>query len=151
HTFGRGKVDPRASLAEVLRALQVPPDAAFTPSAPDRQVLFVHRKLADGDLYFVDIRAGQAVTVDAAFRVQGKAPELWHPDTGRIEPAGYRIGDGRTHVPLRLDPFETVFVVFRTPARSASRSLPSVSESPLAVLEGPWEVHFQPDRGAPPS
>src|SRR5205823_14770974 len=94
HAFGRGKVYPRASLAEVLTSLQAPPDAVFTPSAPDRQVLFVHRRLADGDLYFVNSRAGQAVTVDATFRVQGKAPELWHPDTGRIEPAGYRIADG---------------------------------------------------------
>lgn len=147
--LGRGKVYPRASLGEVLESLHAPPDFTFSRPNPETRLLFVHRKLADGDLYFVDSRANQAVAVDATFRVEGKAPELWHPDTGKTEPAAYRIADGRTTVPLRLEPYGTAFVVFRAPASSASRMLPDVSESVVATVEGPWDVSFQPGRGAP--
>jgi acetyl esterase/lipase len=52
--------------------------------------------------------------------VQGKAAELWYPETGTTEPASYRIANGRTTVPLRLDANEAVFVVFRKPATTPS-------------------------------
>jgi hypothetical protein len=87
--------------------------------------------------------------VDASFRIDGKAPELWHADTGMMEPATYRIANGSTTVPLHLDPYETVFVVFRKPATSPSLALPVKSESVVATVEGPWEVSFEPNRGAP--
>ena len=63
----------------------------------DAQPAFVHRKLADGDLYFLDNRNDRDETVDANFRIAGRAPELWHAETGKTEPASYRIADGRTH------------------------------------------------------
>jgi hypothetical protein len=111
--------------------------------------LFVHRKLADADLYWVDNRNARVESVDATFRIGGKAPELWHADTGVIEPASYRIADGRTSVPLRLNPYEAVFLVFRKPAAAPSRALPERVETRLATLEGSWDVAFQPERGAP--
>lgn len=47
-------------------------------------------------------------------------PELWHPDTGKIELASvYRQADGRTTVLLRLDSAGSVFVVFRKSTDSA--------------------------------
>ena len=45
-------------------------------------------------------------TLDATFRVEGKAAELWHADTGATRPASYRIAGGRTIVPLHLEPNE---------------------------------------------
>jgi len=53
-------------------------------------------------------------------------------------------------VPLHLDPWETVFVVFRHPAKAIGRTLPAVVEKTVATIEGPWQLNFQPDRGAPP-
>jgi hypothetical protein len=75
--------------------------------------------------------------------------ELWHPDTGVIEQTSFRIVDDRISVPLTLEPWETVFVVFRKPARSSSRSLPKISERSLFTVDGPWSVRFQENRGAP--
>jgi hypothetical protein len=54
-------------------------------------------------------------------------------------------------VPLHLEPWGTVFVVFRTPARTSARTLPSVTETTLATVDGPWKVGFQEGRGAPAS
>ena len=67
----------------------------------------------DTDIYFVANRTDRAQDIQARFRVEGKEAELWHPDTGAIEPASYAIADDRTTVPLHLDQRESVFVVFR--------------------------------------
>src|SRR5207247_11055879 len=65
-------------------------------------------------------------------------------------PACDKIVNGRTTVPLHLDPWETVFVVFRHPAKAPARTLPVVVEKSIATIAGPWQLSFQPDRGAPP-
>jgi hypothetical protein len=148
-TYGKGKVYAGQTLAQALPALEVGPDFAFTKPQADTNLLFVHRKLADGEVYWVDSRNNRAETVDATFRVTGKAPELWHANTGKIEPASYRIANGHTTVPLRLDPYDAVFVVFRKAAAAPSRTLPAPVETAIAAVEGPWDVSFQPNRGAP--
>src|SRR5271154_7063873 len=85
----------------------------YTKLQPDIELLFVHRKLTDGDVYFVDNRRDRTETLNATFRVQGKEAELWHADTGVIEPGSFEISAGKTTVPLQLEPWGTVFVVFR--------------------------------------
>jgi hypothetical protein len=109
----------------------------------------VHRRLADGEVYWVNNRQKRAETLETSFRVTGKAPEFWHADTGVVEPAGYRVVNGRTVVPLKMDPNDAFFVVFRKPAAAPSRALPQVVETPVATVEGGWDVSFQEDRGAP--
>jgi hypothetical protein len=148
---GKGTVYAGQTPGEVFTALHVKPDFDYTRPETDTRLLFVHRKLADGDLYFVDNRSDRSEQVDATFRVAGKAPELWHADTGKTEPASFKIADGRTTVTLKLVPWGAVFVVFRKPASETSRTLPARTETLLATLDGPWKVSFQPGRGAPPS
>jgi len=151
HTVGKGKVYAGQNAAAALKAMNVVPDFDHTKPEIDTRLLFVHRKLADGDVYFIDNRNDRDETVDAMFRVTGKAPELWHPDTGNSEPASYNVADGRTTVPLHLEPWGTVFVVFRKATKSTSLSLPKVVETEVATVEGTWNVAFQPGRGAPAS
>jgi hypothetical protein len=78
-------------------------------------------------------------------------PEIWHAETGKSEPASYTIADGRTAVPLHLEPWGTAFVVFRRPTKEASHQLPHKTETNIAEVSGPWTVAFQKDRGAPAS
>jgi hypothetical protein len=111
----------------------------------------VHRKAGDTDIYFVDNRNDRDETVDASFRVTGKTPELWYAETGQAQPTSYKIADGRTTVPLNLEPWGTVFVVFRKPSKSTSLTLPTLAKTQLAVVDGSWNVSFQPGRGAPTS
>jgi hypothetical protein len=150
-TVGKGKVYAGANAALALKALDATPDFDHSMPESDTRIAFVHRKLADGDIYFLDNRSDRDETVDATFRVTGKAPELWHAETGKSEPASYVIADGRTKVPLHLEALGTVFVVFRHAAKAATRTLPNVVETNLAAVEGPWPVSFQPNRGAPTS
>jgi hypothetical protein len=151
HKVGKGKVYAGQNAEAALKATNVAADFDHTKPESDTRLLFVHRKLADGDLYFVDNRNDRDETVDATFRVTGKAPELWHAETGKSEPVSYSIADGRTTVPLHLEPWGTVFVVFRKVTKATSCTLPKVVETQLATVEGSWNVSFQPGRGAPAS
>jgi hypothetical protein len=151
HRVGKGSVYAGAGLAGVFDALQVKPDFDHTKPQKDTRLLFVHRRLADGDLYFVVNRNDRDETLEATFRVSGREPELWHAETGAAEPTSFRTSGGLTTIPLHLEPWGSVFVVFRKPTSEASRTLPEARETPLAALDGPWEVAFQPGLGAPPS
>ena len=52
-------------------------------------------------------------------------------------------------MPLHLEPWGTVFVVFRKPAAAPTRMLPKAAEAAVAGVDGSWEVSFQANRGAP--
>jgi hypothetical protein len=149
HVTGNGRVIGDGTLRDVLARLNVPPDFEHTKPAGDTALLAVHRALADGDLYFVNNRNDRDEDVDVTFRVTGKQAELWHPDSGNREPASFHIANGRTTVPLHLEPWGSVFVVFRKAATTTERTVPPPVETPLATVGGSWNVRFQPDRGAP--
>ncbi|MBZ5665476.1 MAG: glycoside hydrolase [Acidobacteriia bacterium] len=151
HSVGKGKVYPGQNADAALKALNVFPDFDYTSPAGETRIPFVHRKLADGDIYFLDNRSDREETVDATFRVTGKEPELWYAETGKSEPTSYQLSNGRTTVPLHFEPWGTVFVVFRKAATVTSRTLPKTVETQLATVDGSWNVHFQAGRGAPAS
>ena len=114
---------------------------------------YTHRRDGETDIYFVS-GTGKA---DCLFRISGKQPELWDPVSGKIdtEVGGRTSEDGRTCVTLDLPEHGSVFVVFRgehaqRSTLNAQRSTPSSNQkSEIINLPGPWEVAFQPGRGAP--
>jgi hypothetical protein len=146
---GKGRVLEKETVAQALAAIGAEPDFSFTRPKEDTSLAFVHRALRDGDIYWVVNGNTRPETVEASFRVTGKAPELWHAETGAVEPASYLVANGRTVVPLRLSPDDAVFVVFRKPAEAPARALPEPVETELATVGGAWDVAFQPGRGAP--
>jgi hypothetical protein len=147
---GAGTVAWGLPLADVLASLGVPPDVEHG-RALDADVAWIHRRVDDADVYYVASLADRAQEVEARFRVSGREAELWRADAGTIEPAEYRIADGRTTVPLRLAEREALFVVFRRPASSPSRALPRPTVTTLDTVRGAWDVRFPPGLGAPPA
>jgi hypothetical protein len=151
HKVGKGTVYAGQSLSDVFAALKLPADFDYSKPEPDARLEFVHRKLPDADVYFVDNRKDRSESLDASFRVTGKVAELWHPETGKTEPASYTIADGKTTVPLTLEPWGTVFVVFRKAAKGTSFAVPKMTEATVATVDGPWDVAFDAKWGAPAS
>jgi hypothetical protein len=149
HSVGKGKVYAGQDAAAALEAIKVAADFDHSKPEPDTRIVFVHRKLADADIYFLDNRNDRDETVDAGFRIAGKVPELWHAETGKSEPVSYRIADGRTQIRLHLEPWGTAFVVFRKAATLPARTVPAAVETQLRAVDGPWMVSFEPNRGAP--
>jgi hypothetical protein len=151
HDYGKGKVYWGKSVQEVLAAEKTPPDFEHNRPEIDTNLVWIHRHAGDADIYFVANQKERTEDVETRFRVDGKEAELWHPDTGVIEPAEYTIENGRTTVPLHLEPFGSVFVVFRQPTTAPSRTLPHPVKTVLTTVQGPWDVSFPLNWGAPPS
>jgi hypothetical protein len=120
HRLGKGKVVWGRKPEAVLAGLDVPPDFRSEVASGTTTLRYIHRAAAGTDWYFVANSSPHALDAKCTFRVKGKRPEFWSPETGRIEPAAIydKVDDG-TRVPIRLDPCGSVFVVFRpdsTPA-----------------------------------
>ena len=117
---GKGRVYWDKSLTDVFAAQNLKPDFDFTNAATATKLAFVHRIAGKADIYFVSNQRRQFDSAECAFRVSGKIPELWHPDTGVIEPAPvWSAENGRTKVRLNFDPAGSVFVIFRHAADNA--------------------------------
>jgi hypothetical protein len=155
HKLGKGRVYIGMSANDVLKALDIQRDFDYTKPTADTNLMFVHRRLDNGEVYFVDNRKDRTERVNASFRVEGKIPELWDPATGKAAPIAYKIAEGRTTIPLHLDPNGTTFIVFAKPATATLLDLPEPAESPVSSLDealnNNWSVSFQPGRGAPES
>jgi hypothetical protein len=148
---GRGRVIASTDVESVLASLGVQPDFSYVQSASDSDVRFVHRKLDDGDVYFVNNRKNSEQRIEASFRVSGRVPEMWRADTGTAEALSYRTENGVTVVPLDMSAEDSFFVVFRKPATAPAATVSKPSYAPVMTLDGAWDVSLQPGRGAPPS
>jgi hypothetical protein len=131
--------------------MHLTPDFDFTKTSDTTRLEFVHRKVSGTDIYFVDNRSDKNVSAEATFRVAGKEAEFWRAETGRSTPASFMVAKGATSIPISLEPWGAVFVVFSKPTSQTSRKVPDERQSQLFTVEGQWNVSFQPDRGAPAS
>ncbi|MDR1674911.1 MAG: hypothetical protein LBR86_00335 [Tannerella sp.] len=123
------------SPGEVLQSLGVQPDF----NAVETDILnYIHREISGMDVYFVACSDRKGVETECTFRISGRAPEFWHPDTGEMEDAAvYTEKDGLTTVPVRFGPSGSVFVVFRKPAAEdhavAVRYVAAIRDTPKSA------------------
>ncbi|MCX6333718.1 MAG: glycosyl hydrolase, partial [Bacteroidia bacterium] len=107
-SFGKGKVFTGQTIAGVMTVLQIAPDFDYTKPDAGTNLLFVHRKLAKADIYWVNNRNNREEKLEATFRIEGKIPEIWQPVTGKTGEASYVIEKGVTRVALNLEPNDAV-------------------------------------------
>jgi hypothetical protein len=107
-----------AEMGRMLEGLGVPPDFSHSGAKDAKGLRHIHRNIDRTDVYFVASRNAEPESVLCSFRVSGRCPELWWPDTGRIEAAAaWKDERGVTTLPLELPPAGSVFVVFREDSR----------------------------------
>jgi hypothetical protein len=146
--YGGGKVYWGRPVAEVLAANSAPPDVTFRGAA-DAKLVWIHRRTPLTDIWFVANQQERPEQVTASFRITGKAVELWDPATGETVPATYNASNERTEVPLSLDPYGSTFVVFGRATTATQRMVEPTTRTTLLPVQGPWQVTFEPGRGAP--
>ena len=151
---GAGRVAWGMTARQLLLADDIAPDVTITlkdgSNAPD--VDWIHYRIGGAEVYFLAELAGKARSVDAAFRVEGRLPELWDAvDGSSREASTFSRSGGVTRLPLELGPYDSLFVVFQKSASAAGRSAgPNMPEWREAqIIGGPWAVTFDPDRGGP--
>jgi len=155
-TYGKGRViADRKRVREVLQQRGIGPDFAYNSPGKPADLDYIHRRTQDADIYFVTNTQMEEAEADCTFRVPPRLPQLWHPDTGKVEPCtGYTRVPGGMKLKLRLPPAGSVFVIFSGTAPEAApppvAKVDGQAPKPLEIT-GPWEVRFPPNLGAPPS
>lgn len=141
--FGNGMVMNGMSMKEAFALINCVPDCKLPE---DNSIHFGHRKLDKGEIYFISNQTSETKVVIPKFRVKGMQPELWEAANGYIRKlTAYTQNGNTTAVPLKLESYESVFVVFRKPAGKASSSDSKVNYPEPAIvqeLKGPWTVTF---------
>jgi hypothetical protein len=134
HRYGRGKVVWGKPLANLLSEEGAAPDFGGVGFEVGKQLRYIHRVAGDKDIYFLASAEPEAATFFATFRVEGKRPELWWPDSGRIQRlALYDAQPALTRIPIRLPPYGSVFVVFTNDGASAPERLTTVTRNGIEV------------------
>jgi hypothetical protein len=133
----------------------VPPSAEtglkIESARPGLELQSIHRKIGDTELYFVANLAWKDGTAVCTFPVEGKQPELWDPVWGSIRDLPeFEQANGSTRLTIDFAPAQSFFVVFRKRTSSQNeghRNFPTLAR--LAVIDGSWNVHFDPSWGGP--
>jgi hypothetical protein len=141
-------------ICQLLNNMGIPPDFSYEPRKAPGSIRYIHRSLPDAEIYFVANQESQEARINCFFRVKGRLPEIWLPESGKImRPEKFKETKEGTIVSLYLKPLESVFVVFPK-TRSSSRWMAlEVKRKPAREreikIEGEWEVSFPKGWGAP--
>jgi hypothetical protein len=137
-SYGKGKLYWTANPLEVLQKMGIEPDVIVEAEGETEEqssyraklpLTYIHRYTPEADFYFVASSSEKTASGLLSFRITGKQPEFWYPDTGRIEKCVvYEEKEGRTIVPMVFDPAAAYFVVFREKAKTAPVTKVSLNE-----------------------
>jgi hypothetical protein len=136
--------------SRVLAEMGVAPD--FRANA---RIRYIHKRIGATDLYFLSNPEPRPLDAVCTFRISGKQPEIWHPDSGSTaRVADHRIERECTSLPIRFDPSGSVFVLFRERVRKGGSDAVGNAKNWLEFdtakeITGPWQVAFDPKWGGP--
>jgi len=147
--IGKGQVFSGASLEQAVLQLGICPDIRFAGQYADSDVKYVHRSVGDTQIYWLDSRSGKAENILVSLNVTGYEPEVWNAVTGTISKPSYRMEGGRTLIPLRFEPWDALFVVFRNKTARSAYEAPACKVERVTTVEGSWDVAFPGGMGAP--
>jgi hypothetical protein len=127
--------------------INIQPDVII--SNAKNKILYRHRSGFDSaqptgnfDIYWLNNRSAEETSAEVSFRVSGKVPELWNPQTGKTEKLSYQIKDGRTIISLKFESWDAFFVVFKDKATANSVAIASKAETVLTQISTPWKASF---------
>ena len=146
--YGKGMVIDGMNLEEALKLIDVIPDLKTTLTD---SVLFIHKALKDGSVYFIANQKNKSLKLNPEFRISGKSPELWDATTGYIRDLPDYMEHGQsTSVHLELAPFESAFIIFRKHSNTRKDKRSNYPESVRTIdITGKWLVNFDPKMGGP--
>lgn len=144
-TYGKGLIMNGLSLEEVFNRIGLLPDCKLPE---DNSIHYGHRTMRGIEIYFLSNQTDRETVIRPEFRVTGKQPELRETTSGTIRPLpAFESNAKYTAVPLKLAPYESLFVVFRNKAgKNAGNDLEANYPTPEIIeeLKGPWRVTFDP-------
>ena len=124
--IGKGQLFCMANAHDALGTMRVLPDMEERGSNNGGALDYVHRRDGETEIYFIRNTLNKAVQTAVLLRVKGGQPEMFHADTGEVEKTLLfsTTSDGRTMLPISLEPHGSIFVVLRPGA--ALRTVTSI-------------------------
>lgn len=104
-----------------------------------------HRSTGEKEIYFISNQEDRNRDVELSFRVSGKEPELYFPVLEITEKCNnWRIENGRTIIPFKLENNESVFVIFEKESTKTEihKGVNNVLLTTKQRITGKWEVRF---------
>jgi hypothetical protein len=146
-SYGKGKVVWGTPVENVLRMNGIEPDLEY--GRPLGATLnWIHRKTDDAEIYLIVNSTDKPLNTEVSCRQQGLNAELWDPATGGIRSAASSASGVRTIVPVSLAERESAYLVFRKNEINRINTGNWNSPSLSVILNGTWDVSFQPGLGA---
>ena len=143
------------SAKNYLFSLNIPADFSIWENKNETDYDYIHYTVGTTHMYFISNQTGECRNIMAQFRLSGFQPELWDALTGETREAkAFNQKEGSTTVPLSLEPYGSIFVIFNR-AIDKNTQGKGISNYPeyetLQEISGPWIVNFNSQRGAPAS
>ena len=113
NSYGKGRVISGKPIGQVLKEIKLTPDFEYN-SSDSKELMFIHKKLIDCDVYFVFNQQKKPLIRELLFRVEGKLPEIWYPENGTIlKPSIFSVEDKQVRIPVAFKSNEALIFVFR--------------------------------------
>jgi len=151
--YGNGMVVWGTTAREYLLKNDIPTDFNIIGNDSKTDFDFIHYTIGKSDVYFVTNQTTDRQKINSQFRISGKQPELWDALTGEIREArAFVQKDGLTTVPITLEPYGAIMVVFdkqisKNKQGDVQQNYPEFKT--VQNLNGSWEVNFDPKWGGP--
>lgn len=145
---GKGLMVWGYSASEWLMQNEIKPDCHFVNRNDSLNFDYIHyNRNGKADYYFLSNQNGQTAETDVAFRIKGKLPEFWNPETGEVmEAKAFKQENGMTTVPIAFKPYGSWFVVFRKDIptnQQGGKGMNFERYEEVDTLSGAWEVAFK--------
>ncbi len=140
-------------LHEALQHIQ-PDIKAGKTDMKAAKLWFAHRRLEDGDIYFLHNHSAQTISDTFTFRAQGTEVQWWEPVEGKRYTLPFLADENGLTIALALAPWQSGFAVIvrDNESREADENLLPI---PMTMREEPlrcpptWSVYFDPKMGGP--
>jgi hypothetical protein len=152
----KGKIIYRPFTKDNLNQLGIEQDVIFDHknNTSVANIEWTHRKDSANDIYFISNQDSIETAFEISLRVSGKQPELYDAVTDETTLAGsFKIANGRTILPLKLAPNQSLFILLKKPAKllSSNTHRNYVELKNVALIQSSWTVQFDKGYGGPAS
>ena len=112
--YGKGTIITGFTAKEILEEKSYFQDFAYQTSTGEKTLDYIHRSTENAEIYFMRNKDSVTVSANVRFRVDRMEPAFWNPVTGEMSaPAIYNQQTKGMEMPIKLSPYESVFVVFK--------------------------------------
>jgi hypothetical protein len=153
--YGKGLIIWGTTAREHLLSKGIPADFHIVDNESKTDFDYIHYTIGESDVFFVSNQTTERQEIISRFRISRKLPEIWDALTGEIRVAkAFGQQDGLTSVPLTLEPYGAIIVVFNKKINKNKQGKAQYNYPDyITALEitGEWKVNFDPAWGGPGS